>query len=489
MKKWITAAVLLLMLAFRLPTDARAESGDLYEAELAQLYGNNQIIDDGDASGGKAVARFENDESYIVFQIDVAKDGFYDLAFTMKGIGNVKYNRAFVDGTQVGTVFCECEQYSTAVLQKIPLSAGGHEVAVRKEWGWICLDCLRVTEAEGLPASVYDAETPLINPDATPETRQLYKLLCDCFGRFTFSGQYGNDGFDGEEFAAIYSVTGKYPAVLGLDMVGYTPRRKAGINGEAVEKAIRFHELGGIISFCWHWSAPTNNIPEGEDINGEPYWWGGARTVNSTFDIRRVMQGDDPDGKEMIDHDIQAIAAQLKRLEQAGVPVLWRPLHEGSGGWFWWGASGPDCYKQFWIYLYKQLTDVYECDNLIWVWNGQDPEWYPGDAYVDIIGDDIYVLPRQYSANASRFAELSEIPREPKIIALTENGVPPDMDACLKSGVLWSWFCTWKREYVVKDGVYSPEYTEEEKLREIYQHELVITLDEMAALREKLSGK
>ncbi len=39
--------------------------------------------------------------------------------------------------------------------------------------------------------------------------------------------------------------------------------------------------------------------------------------------------------------DIDAIASLLKRLQDHGVTVLWRPLHEAAGGWFWWGAGGP----------------------------------------------------------------------------------------------------------------------------------------------------
>ena len=56
-------------------------------------------------------------------------------------------------------------------------------------------------------------------------------------------------------------------------------------------------------------------------------------------DIDAVMNGRDPEGKALLDRDIAAIAEQLLRLQEAGVPVLWLPLHESSGGWFWWGAK------------------------------------------------------------------------------------------------------------------------------------------------------
>jgi len=41
-------------------------------------------------------------------------------------------------------------------------------------------------------------------------------------------------------------------------------------------------------------------------------------------------------------NDIDTMARKLKQVQDAGVPVLFRPLHEAEGGWFWWGAEGPE---------------------------------------------------------------------------------------------------------------------------------------------------
>jgi Beta-mannanase len=485
LKRWIAAVVLFFILA-GLPLCAQAEDCTVYEAEDAELYGNNEIVEEADASSGAAVGMFTDDDSYLVFRVDIPRNGYYDLTFTIKGIGNEKVNLVYVDGTVAGKVACKCEEYSESILQKTPLSAGSHEIAVRREQGWIYLDCMSITRTRKLAKDIYDVTAPLVNPNATPETQQLYRFLCDCYGCYTLSGQFCDGGIEGDELEAIFSVTGKYPAILGLDMRDYAPSRMYfGVTSSAVEHAISYNNLGGIVSFCWHWNAPPNTILPGINDDGNPYWWGGSYANNTTFNIQRALLGEDPEGKELIDRDIRAIAEQLKRLEEKHVPVLWRPLHEAAGKWFWWGACGADCYKQLWVYLYKQLTEIYECNNLIWVWCGQDPAWYPGDEYVDILGEDIYIPPRQYSTYAAKFADLTEYSAEPKVIALTENGVLPDMDACAENGVLWSWFCTWKREYVFKDGEYSPEYTDIDMLKKTYHHEFVLTLDELAELRRE----
>ena len=194
------------------------------------------------------------------------------------------------------------------------------------------------------------------------------------------------------------------------------------------------------------------------------------------------MNGSDAEGKTLLDADIAEIAKQLHRLENAGVPVLWRPLHEASGGWFWWGSAGKDAYKELWIYLYDQLTNTYQCNNLIWVWNGQAADWYPGDAYVDIIGEDIYADAHQYGAHTAKFTELLTYSQTNKIIALTENGVVFDIDKMIASNAKWAWFNTWCGSFVTENGTYSESHTSKEILSKAYASEYVITLDELPDL-------
>ena len=191
------------------------------------------------------------------------------------------------------------------------------------------------------------------------------------------------------------------------------------------------------------------------------------------------MDGSDPEGKARIDEDIAGIAQQLLRLQEAGVPVLWRPLHEASGGWFWWGAKGAEPYKALYKYLYDQLTNVYGCHNLIWVWNGQSADWYPGDAYVDIIGEDIYVDKHSYTAHAAKFSEILDYSGGKKIIALTENGTIFDIDNVIATGAKWACFTTWNGGFITANGQFSDEHTEAEVLKKDYQSEYVITLDEL----------
>lgn len=477
MKKSIAALLAAVLLS---APAALAEESAVYEAEKAAFTGKIAVTSDAKASGGKVVGRFESQMDTVTFTISVPADGVYDLSFTCKGIGGGKYNNALVDGQDVGQFQCTGTTFEDATLQGVLLTAGEHTVTVTPSWGWIYLDKLEVTASRGIPDSVYDVEATLVNPNANKDAKQLFAYLCDCYGKVTLSGQVSDYGMLGPEFRAIHAITGKYPAILGLDMMDYTPSRTAlGARGVAVTQAIKYHKEGGLVAFCWHWNAPTEYLKDGPSSSGSPRWWGGFYTDNTTFDIAAVMNGRDAKGKELLDRDIAEIARQLLILQEEGVPVLWRPLHEASGGWFWWGAKGPEACRQLWIYLYNELTFTYGCNNLIWVWNGQNAAWYPGDEYVDVIGEDIYAAQRSYGPQTAKFMEVLDYTTANKIIALTENGVVPDIDQMLMSNTRWAWFNTWCGDFVQRNGRYSEDYTEAELLRKVYDSEFVITRDEL----------
>ena len=67
--------------------------------------------------------------------------------------------------------------------------------------------------------------------------------------------------------------------------------------------------------------------------------------------------------------DLDAIAVQLKKLEASKVPILWRPLHEAGGKWFWWGAKSNSAAISLYSLMYDRYTNYHKINNLIWVWS------------------------------------------------------------------------------------------------------------------------
>lgn len=201
------------------------------------------------------------------------------------------------------------------------------------------------------------------------ETKALMSYLVEGYGSNILSGQHTL-----EDAQWIKDHTGKYPAMLSTDMMDYSPSRvEHGATSTEVDKAIQWAKEGGIVTFVWHWNAPKGL----HDIPGKE-WYRGFYTEATTFDVQYALNHPESEEYQLIQRDIDAIAAQLKRLQDAHVPVLWRPLHEAEGRWFWWGAQGPDSAKQLYRIMYDRLTHYHHLNNLIWVWNSESPEWYPG---------------------------------------------------------------------------------------------------------------
>lgn len=460
------------------------ETVGVFEAEEALWTGNVKVasnpLKEG-YSGNGYIEGFDEDGDTCTFTINILEDGFYDLNFISASKGGEKHNYVSVDGEQLGTVFVEDEAFTKSIISRVYLTQGEHKVSFIKYWGWILLDCLEILTAEPIDPTLYQVSRDLSNANASKEVKRLYSYLCEIYGKEFLSGQFCDTGQYGKEFQVIKKTTGKTPAVLGLDFIEYTPSRvENGSKGYATNYAIDFWNEGGIVTFCWHWNAPTKYL------TGE--WYRGFYADATNIDLAKIMNGEDSQGYELLMKDIDAIAKELLILKEAGVPILWRPLHEASGGWFWWGASGAEAYKRLYTLLYDRLTNEYGLNNLIWVWNGQHADWYPGDEYVDIIGEDIYPGERVYTSQASSYLNAAKnYSEETKLVYLTENGCLFDPDLARRDGAMWGMWCTWQGEFVAKDtSIFSlsEQYTEESMLIKVYKDEDVITREDLPDLKE-----
>lgn len=462
--------------------EEQEEEPAIYEAEVGSFLGGTKIETSQEGySGTGYVVGFENDEDGIEFTVEVAEDGHYDLNFVSYSFGGEKTNLIYVDGEKMGEVSVLEAGFEDSILERVYMTAGEHTIRLMKYWGWIGVDRLQVTKSNPIDESIYEVSAQLINPNADDNTKRLMSYLTDIYGEYILSGQYGDGGIGSSEVMQIFKATGKLPAVIGLDLIDYTPSRvEKGTKGKAVEQAIKYDEVGGIVTFCWHWNAPTKYLYN----TSENPWYSGFYTSATNINLGDIMSGKDQEGYDLLISDIDVIAEELKRLEDAGVPILWRPLHEASGGWFWWGASGAEPYIELWKLMYDRLTNVHGINNLIWVWNGQDKDWYPGDEYVDIIGVDIYAGNHVYASQAGAFTELLSYTDTNKIIALTENGAFVDPDLVFRDGTIWSWFATWSGEFIVsRVGFLTEDYNEKDMLIKVYQHERVLTKDELPDLK------
>lgn len=443
-----------------------------FEAEDGVCVGNVRAEQGG-------VTNFIDDGDCCTTEVRVEQTGFYDLEFLLKSAGGDKTNYVLVDGERVGTVTVTGSKYARDRIRRVYLEAGSHQIGIEKYWGYVTWDKVIVYTARPLTQETYRVSAKLVNENATENARRLFSYLCDSYGKYILSGQYCDTGLSGWENRMLADQNGgKYPAILGLDMGYYSQTgRDYDVAIKTTEQAITCWEQGGIVTLCWHWLAPEKYITG--------TWYSAFRPEEVSMNLTAMLNGEDDEGLALLMQDIDNIAQELLKMQQAGVPVLWRPLHEASGGWFWWGKEGAETYKKLYILLYETLTEQYGLNNLIWLWNGQDAAWYPGDEYVDIVGIDIYAGEHVYTSQVDAFLENLDYADGKKMVVLSENGTMFDPELAVRDGAMWGFFCTWSGEFVMNDGLkktYSDRYTEVEMLKKVYNSEYVITRDELPDL-------
>lgn len=297
------------------------------------------------------------------------------------------------------------------------------------------------------------ANTPRpVTPDASPEAKALLNYIYSVNGEKVLSGQHGID-----ETEYVKSVTGRYPAVKGFDLIHENR------NEQQISSAIEWWQKGGIPTVMWHWGAPGKGP--------------GYENSKKKIDIDRCFLEGTEENKAMW-ADLKRIADHLTVLRDAKVPVLWRPLHECDGDWFWYGKGTSAQFCRLWRTMFDYFTKERKLDNLIWVLcHTGDPSasFDPGEEYYDIAGADSYNTERVRKAMYDKTCLIHGSERP---IAYHECGTIPDPDLCRKANVNWSWWMLWSREYAYNH--------DKDELKRIYNHDKVLTLDELPPIMDYL---
>jgi mannan endo-1,4-beta-mannosidase len=443
------------------------------EAEDAQRVGNPVLTARPGYSGTGYVGSFQNSGDQVSFTIPDARAGIYSVRLRYSAPSGDKGYDLAVNGVRSSGMLPKTgDAFGTFDGGKVELREGANTVVIERGWGYYDIDYLELVPA---PVSPPLQRPPLgtSDPRATDRTRALLASLVKRYGADTLSGQY-----DAADIDYIRSVTGKAPAIFGGDLIEYSPSRlEHGADPKGLtERMIQAAKDGQIVTVLWHWNAPSGLLDktftnaQGKTIDAR--WYRGFYTEATTFDLAAALDNPNSEEYRLIIRDIDAIAVQLKKLADADVPVLWRPLHEAEGGWFWWGAKGPEPFKKLWRLMFDRLTGTHHLHNLIWVYSsGTKPEWYPGDAYVDIVGVDAYPSDAA-DAESSLWETLVKQYGGRKLLALTEFGGVPDVDRMRRFGVRWSYFVSWT-------GRLGPRKMTRETLQRIYGSPAVITQDEL----------
>ena len=232
------------------------------------------------------------------------------------------------------------------------------------------------------------------------------------------------------------------------------------------------------MGLSWYWNAPT----------GTP----SVYAKDTTFDLAKAVTEEDVASLSLealqkkqqageiseeccaLIQDIDALSADMQPLADADVPVLWRPLMEASGEWYWWGASGADAYRWLWNLMYTRMTSYHNLHNLIWVWNGQSNTFQVDADKYDIAALDLYVEKEEvYGSRYEQYVALRNMVPG-KMLAISECSNIPNITAMFRDNAVWSFFGLWYAPYL-------GEYTDNQALVDFYHSEGTLTRNDYAA--------
>ncbi len=329
------------------------------------------------------------------------------------------------------------------------------------------------------------AVAPPVSPNASPEAKALLKFMYTISGKYTLTGQHNFPNNVDSSTVRIFERLGKTPSVYSTDM-GFSQEGDQDsylARSKIVKESIRQHQLGAIITICWHAVPPTTDEP-------------------SAFNARRLVRdfGHEPDPNrletvqgQLLDEQyvdlmtpgtdiynnwakqVDSVAHYLKLLEDAKVPVLWRPYHEMNGSWFWWGGQhGEYSTERIYRQIYDRLVNIHGLTNLVWVWSvdrtgsADNPDearffahYWPGTEYLDIVSLDVYGRDFQQV-----FYDSLEIYANGKPMILGEVGNPPSAKV-MATQPKWALYVIWAGGFVNQDG-----------LQEIVDHPQMLDLED-----------
>lgn len=247
-------------------------------------------------------------------------------------------------------------------------------------------------------------------------------------------------GWEGEEGRSdVKSVCGDYPAVISFDLGELELGNAANLDKVPFDKIrkeiINQYQRGGMVSLSWHARNPKTG--------------GDAWDVSDTTVVKSILPGGE--NHQKFAGWLGGVADFLHSLKTANgvkIPVLFRPWHEHSGSWFWWGEKlcTPEEYKALW-HMTVDTLQAKGVDNALYAYSpGTEPKdtteylkKYPGDELIDVIGFDTYQFDRDaYLAGMDRALSIIDSVGKAhnKVIAVTETGYEGIPDAKWWTGTL-----------------------------------------------------
>jgi mannan endo-1,4-beta-mannosidase len=263
----------------------------------------------------------------------------------------------------------------------------------------------------------------------------------------------------------VKSATGKFPGLWSGDFL--FQQDNISNRQVMVNEALSQWRKGAIINIMWHACNPLIDEPCS--------WEGGVLSKLSDEQWKELTTDGTPLNRKWKER-VDEVSFYLQLLEDNGVEVLWRPMHEMNQGAFWWGGRpGPDGTLKLFRMLHDYMTKEKNLKNLIWIWDMQDfgtlaedvKTYNPGDKYWEIAALDVYDDRSGYTQEKYN------------IMISVSNGKPIAIGECQKLPTSlqlleqpkWTFFMGWSELEFKMNSI--------DQIKELHNSTNVITLDKM----------
>ncbi|MGJ6969837.1 glycosyl hydrolase [Streptosporangium sp. G11] len=289
-------------------------------------------------------------------------------------------------------------------------------------------------------------------------------------GRNWLSGQQDGPNSNPTQWTnKVRDITGLYPGMWGGDF-GFS-QNDIDNRQRVFDQAKAAWAAGSIPAITWHACVPfvATCQFEGGSWPVKGSWlsdsqWNELVTDGSTMNTS---------WKRRLDQTVP----YFLQLKNAGIPVLFRPMHEMNEGWAWWGGrSGPNGSRKLFQITRDYLVSK-GLDNIVWVWNIKDVsggasrvgDYYPGDNYADLVTLDVWV---QYFPSNEWYQAIQNISHG-KPIGLAEVGRTPTPSQ-MATQSKWTFFSVWM------DWLIKPEYNTNAGIKATYYDPRVLNRGEVS---------
>jgi mannan endo-1,4-beta-mannosidase len=336
-----------------------------------------------------------------------------------------------------------------------------------------------MTVNEQLPVTPYDSMNGQLKTDIISYLKSVETQSPDAciIGQNVGHADWSESYHYAQYWDDIYLLTGKKPGIMAADL---------GFGDYSGDYSILLADIeehwnnGGLISLSLHMPNPkTLKGVYDKNFNSSDY----ASIFEDSSQIRKKWLG-------MLNN----VANILQILKQKNIIILWRPLHEMNGGWFWWGNDLHTPTDQQFINLWKDMHDYLyitrQLDNLLWVYSPNykydsplhDTDYYyPGNSYADIVGLDYY---NDSMADLDAYASYTRLADLGKPMAICEIGPETIHDGSFdnrnylqvvslypKCSYMVTWYSWPGYDMAIQNNRYATEFMNETR---------IITLDDVS---------